>query len=847
MRSPRTRLCLLLSILTLANAIPLLASAASFTDVNASTSYATAIGALKTKGVLTGYSNGMFKPKQTINRAEFLKIALQGRGTTQTSGTPDECFTDVKGQWFATLVCQAKDEGVIEGYPDGLFHPERLISFVEAGKILALGYHQKIRTTSSDWYEPYARALESAKAIPPSIRSLTHLVTRGEMAEMMWRLSQKKTDQPSIGYLNVKYPDTNVNFASDTVQTAKSCEDLSAFAQESTNVNQGGYPMLGVSMAKGHAVAAPMAAGMDRMAETQSNADYSKTNVQVEGVDEGDIVKTDGTRIYTISNKTVHVVQAQPATAMKKLATIDYTNQQFTPSDLYVNGSTLVVLGQSWDAEPMPKMIPGMIMRPIRNTQTSMARLYDIADAAHPKEVRTLAFDGSTVSTRLIGSRLLLVVQQPMMYWSMPLNVDVSTLVPQMRDSLTGSTEIPIAPCTAVTILPHVPSPAYLTVASVPLDDRNGEVKRSVILGDGQNVYASLKNLYVATTQWQYNWNAVNPQSSEQTVVYRFALHDGALAFAAQGSVPGHILNQFSMDENADTFRIATTRQTTISNETQQTNDLFVLGMDLQQLGSVTDIAPGESIYAVRFLGDRAYVVTFKSIDPLFVIDTSDAKNPKILGRLSIPGYSNYLHPYDATHLIGFGKDVDESIDKEKIHSNNAVYYTAVQGMKLALFDVSDVSNPKEMSHVVIGNRGTDSPLLTDHKALLFDKERGLMSFPITVMKVPENQKSSDPSGISASPVFQGAYVYGVDLQRGFTLKGTITQYDASTFQKAGQYWYGGPNDIQRILRIGDSLYTVSQGAVQSNGLNSLTKEGRVDFPTSATNSPVEYFSRGLR
>jgi uncharacterized secreted protein with C-terminal beta-propeller domain len=311
---------------------------------------------------------------------------------------------------------------------------------------------------------------------------------------------------------------------------------------------------------------------------------------------------------------------------------------------------------------------------------------------------------------------------------------------------------------------------------------------------------------------------------SETTNIFRFSLADGGVAFASQGTVPGHILNQFSMDEYGETFRIATSvgHLARMANENTSSNNLYVLNRALETVGSIEDIAPGESIYSVRFMGDRTYMVTFKKVDPLFVIDTSDPRNPKILGKLKIPGYSDYLHPYDATHLIGFGKDAVDAAEGD---------FAWYQGMKIALFDVSDVSNPKELYSTVIGDRGTSSPLLSNHKALLFDKTRNLLAFPVTVYELTDAQKSasSRTGNEYGSPVFQGAYVYDLTIAGGFKKLGTITHYaDDSTFMKSGSYWYGGVSDISRILRIQDSLLTVSQDQVKSTSWPGMKEEGSV-------------------
>ncbi len=799
----------------------------AFTDVGGGSQYAAAINDLSAKGVVSGYANGSFQPSQSINRAEFLKIALGAVATPLHSD--GNCFPDVTNQWFAQVVCTAKDAGIVNGYPDGNFHPENKITFAEAGKILSLAYKQDVSALScgQDWYEPYALALESSKAIPPSVAALDKPLTRGEMAEMIWRLTEKKTDQPTKGFLNVKYPDLKINTASDTVQYAKSCQDLRDYTAEQQVAR--GPIMYDKAMGGAVAAPAPMAAQSATNARA-SNHDYSQTNLQVQGVDESDIVKTDGTNVYEVVGQTVRIVQAVPATNMKQLSSIDLTKDNVTPSELYVNGTTLVVLGSKYLPYPGPIPYGGRMMpmyMPIRSSMSDV-RLYDISNASAPKLLRDLSFDGYNVSSRRIGQKLYLVLTQPMFHvWPIADN----QLIPQMQDSAAGSLK-PVTACTNVAILPHVPSPEYLTVAMVPLDNAKGEVKTSVVLGDGQNVYSSLQNLYVATTQWHYSWNPSNPASTETTNLYRFGFTNDGIALQAQGSVPGNVLNQFSMDENGSTFRIATTTGQTWDSSHPSTNNLYILNMDLNVAGKVEDVAKGESIYAVRFIGNRAYMVTFQSVDPLFVIDVSDPRAPKVLGQLNIPGYSNYLEPYDATHLIGFGKDVDASIDADKVHSPGAVYYTAIQGMKVALFDVSDVAHPKQLYTTSIGDRGTDSPVLMNHKALLFEKDRNLLSFPVTVTKMPKTASGTDQSMVNPSTVFQGAYVYTVTLDKGFQLKGTISHYDdPSVFTKSGNYWFGDSHDIQRVIRINDSLVTVSNASVRSNALLDLQSEGKVELP----------------
>jgi uncharacterized secreted protein with C-terminal beta-propeller domain len=810
---------------------------AAFKDVSASAQYKTAIEALQADGVLEGYADNTFKPNATINRAEFIKIVREARGKESAKDGEVECFPDVHKEWFAEYVCEARREGSIVGYPDGLFHPEREINFVEAAKILSITFGVNLQQETDAWYGKYALALESSAAIPTSVKQLDSSLTRGEMAEILWRLTEKKTDQASKSFLNLKHPELRVALGGNDVVTATSCADLRVFATEAQS--NGGQGMGGIMFRDGpeKAVMAPQANSLEDSASgAGGDGDYSQTNVQVAGVDEADIVKTDGTYLYIVSRTkgTVRIVKAVPAATMQQVAEISLADASVTPNDIYVANGTLVVTGTDFnvgiakterDSMMMGKMIaPGYY----GNTRT-FVRMYDVSSPANPKILRTLRIEGNQVSSRLIGKTMYLVTQKGTYWgWDGPIPLDVEkSLLPQINDSAKGGVDRAAAPCNKVMILPRVPSPQYLSVSAIPLSG-TAEIQNSVILGSAQNVYSSLENLYVSAPQWSYVWDSSHPESQEKTRIYRFALSANGAELKAQGDIPGHILNQFSMDEANDTFRVATTTSPMWSNEhSRSTNALYILGMDMKQVGAVTDIAPGESIYSARFLGDRAYMVTFQQVDPFFVIDLKDAKNPKILGALKIPGYSNYLHPYDENHVIGFGKEVDASIDADKVHSDDAVYYTAIQGMKVSIFDVTDVSNPKEQWKTVIGDRGTESPLLNDHKALLFDKDRGLLAFPITVTKRPDGSEKSADGNV----VFQGAYVYDISLSKGLTLKGTIShEDDPSVYLKGGMYWYGGEKDISRIVRIGDSLLTVSESQVRSNALSTLQQQGKAEL-----------------
>ena len=185
---------------------------------------------------------------------------------------------------------------------------------------------------------------------------------------------------------------------------------------------------------------------------------------------------------------------------------------------------------------------------------------------------------------------------------------------------------------------------------------------------------------------------------------------------------------------------------------------------------------------------------------------------------MKIPGYSDYLHPYDENHIIGFGKETMEIVHKD---SGGKITGTAVidTGMKMALFDVSDVHNPVEKFKEIIGGRGTSSDLLYNHKALLFNREKNLLAFPVTVM---ESQSSTGTVPDYGVFTFQGACVYNLDLKDGFQLKGRITHLTAEDYLKAGRYHYDSSKQVGRIIYIRDVLYTLSQEIIKANDMNNL-------------------------
>lgn len=571
--------------------------------------------------------------------------------------------------------------------------------------------------------------------------------------------------------------------------------------------------------------AAPQAAGAG-----DSGRDYSETNIQVEGVDEADIIKTDGDYIYTIAQGNLVIIEAYPARNANILSTTKLDD--FSPRELFIHKNRLLIFGSTnYRFENQQGKPVGEIMPYPRYVNVMSVKLFDISDREDPILLKIVDFEGSYLTSRKIGSNAYFVVNSyPHYYRDRPPCEEIIPLYWETKANEKPKLEDmePIARCVDIGYIEPIQASNFITIASISMTDEDKDVEKEVIVGSGQNVYASLENLYIAQTSWpRYNaLGRLKEDAVQKTVITKFALDDGEIGYMGTGDVKGHILNQFSMDEYDNHFRIATTISGYSNNQDTSTNNMYVLDEDLNVVGELEGIAPGESIYSVRFMGKRGYMVTFRHIDPLFVIDLSDPENPEVLGKLKIPGYSDYLHPYDETHLIGIGKEVDASIDADKVHTEGAVYYTAIQGVKLAIFDVSDVENPIEMYKEVIGDRGTESPATSDHKAFLFDKDRELLIIPMTVAELKPGQAKN----MQGEYTFQGAYVYDINLKDGFDLRGRVTHYDDDEAFKKSGYYFRGDSSIKRSLYIEDVLYTLSNNRLQLNDLDDLERLKVLEF-----------------
>ncbi|RMD65533.1 hypothetical protein D6817_05860, partial [Candidatus Pacearchaeota archaeon] len=343
-----------------------------------------------------------------------------------------------------------------------------------------------------------------------------------------------------------------------------------------------------------------------------------------------------------------------------------------------------------------------------------------------------------------------------------------------------------------------------------------------------------LRELHKASSAY---WQSVD--NRERTLIHKISINGERIAYIGSGSVPGHLLNQFSMDEHNGYLRVATTAGEVWNGKSK--NNVYVLDQNLEIVGSLEDLAQGEKIYSARFVGNRAYLVTFKKVDPFFVIDLSNPREPKVLGYLKIPGFSDYLHPYDENHIIGVGKDTIEASDELK--AQRGLDFAWYQGVKVSLFDVSDVDHPKEIGKVVIGDRGSSTPLSYEHKAFLFDKEKGIIVLPVTVARIDRERYNGEiPPYASGLPVWRGVYVLNVD-ENGLSVRGKISHADTNeelppTQDREAQARYNagyrnlGPM-IMRSLFMDDVLYTISDELIKASDLQTLDEINKIKIPST--------------
>lgn len=453
------------------------------------------------------------------------------------------------------------------------------------------------------------------------------------------------------------------------------------------------------------------------------NVEYSTTNIQVAGVDEDDIVKTDGEHIYAIANNTVFILKAYPPKEARILSKITF-KENINPVGIFIssNGGKIAVLGSKYYG-----LIPRFTPYYAENIFTTIY-VYDISDKTKPTLERNFTITGRYFGSRMVDEYIYVVVGQPAY-----LIYDTVILPKVYKDR-----EIREIRPEQIYHFPNASDRSYIftSIAAINIVNRREEPNvLTFIMGETGSLYASKKNLYITFHD-----------KPNQTSILKVRIDRNQLKFEAKGTVFGTVINQFSMDEYEGYFRIATT----IWKNGETWNNIYVLDEKMNIIGNLTNIAIGEAIDSARFMGDRCYLATSVAWrDPFFVIDLKDPKAPKVLGYLKIPGFTRYLHPYDENYVIGIGRD----------ENNN---------LRISIFDVSNTANPIEVSSYVIKGEWVDTLVLSDHKAFLFDKQKEIMAMPISII-----------DGLR----WQGAYIFRITSDHRISLNGRVSHQEESSRQ----------------------------------------------------------------
>ncbi len=530
----------------------------------------------------------------------------------------------------------------------------------------------------------------------------------------------------------------------------------------------------------------------DAQAEKTAGEEYSKTNIQVEGIDEADIVKTDGKNLYVAANKTVYIVSADGADmALRSKIALDGNRYV---SELYADGERLIVIGQRYeeggDVHIMEKKLAArsIMVYPYNNKSRVFVFVYDVSAPESPVKIRELEIEGNLSTSRKNGD-FLYVVANKSLYSTDVSNAAEGDIMPLYKDG-ENAEEQPVG-IDKVICPPVVSYPTYATIAALDLSDPGKDAAVESILGANQELYMNADSLYLTRSEYL--------EGGSQTVITRFSIDGTKIGYSASGVVSGLMENQFWMDESDGYLRVATT-------DTEDGNNLFVLDGGLNPVGSITGIAKGERIYSVRFIGDKGYIVTFRTIDPLFAIDLSDPSHPAVKGELKIPGFSDYLHPVGENLLLGIGYDTKETYVRDE-NGRETVVGVYQGGIKLSLFDVSDMAKPVEKDTLVLGGQGSFADAMENHKAIMTDPANGLIGFDASLYDDKDRAQS-----------FSGALLIKAG-EDGLSEKGRIEAKQGEA-EAPGDMAY-----IRRLVYIGDTLYYLQDGRVRAFDYETLAEK----------------------
>ena len=485
------------------------------------------------------------------------------------------------------------------------------------------------------------------------------------------------------------------------------------------------------------------------------SSDYSQTYRQVDEVDEADIIKTDGEYIYHVTGyQEIEICRAENGKT-EKVASISKFKDDIEIDNLYLADDRLIAVGSDYS----------------RDDDVTLVIAYDVSDPAKPKELGHFEQTGYLTSSRLVDGVVYLVTED---------YARKDHIVPLVSNK----GELEKMDVKDICAFPKPDVTSYIVVSSI--DFKTGEKidsQTKAVLGASGDIYCNTENLYVASTDYS--------GSTVATRLVRTALDNGKLQFCSSGKVHGSIIGQFAMDEKDGYLRIATTAD----KNGKDVNNLYVLDGDLNEVGSVTGFARDEHIEAVRFIGDRAYIITYEQIDPLFILDLSDPADPKIDGEVEITGFSTLLVPVSDTKLVGIGYGTKD----------NGSGGEMADGLKIALFDISNPSKPEVVDAKQFPD--FDSEAQYDHHALLQNAKKGYLAIPYSVME--ELDFGDDMVIEDAEVEDEAAPEEGETSPEKDKVSGGVLVFTADNQIKVIKNYENKEESVRRCIYIGDYIYAL--------------------------------------
>ena len=594
----------------------------------------------------------------------------------------------------------------------------------------------------------------------------------------LWLKGNPSSDQAATGdtagdVLSKTGKDTAL-FEVTGIKTAESYEAVYDYLQTANEARQAKYGR----MDSGRDMAAGATAELAVTADSATgNSGYYDTNVREEGVGEADVVKTDGKRIYTKVGQTIKIAGIEQDTIVS-LGEVPI-EQDMYDAEFFVSGDRLIItytMTEVVDQVTEEGEIYGGYYR-----EYAVAETFDVSSPAEPKSLGKVTQSGGYNTLRVVGDYVYLFSD----FYADTYNLerdDISTYIPAVQGKSLNCEDI---------LMPEISDGnAYTIVTSFSIDDPGEKVDSKAIFGSGGMCYVSGNNIYICEADY-----GTEDLEVTSTCIRKVSYNDGILEAVGQTRIEGTLNDSFSIDEYEGNLRLVTTKRygndneimlfddsavstdsSAFADERRNTNTLYILDENLNELSRIEDLAPDESVYSARFMGNTGYFVTYRQMDPLFSVDLTDPANPQIIGSLKIPGFSEYLHPYGDGLLLGIGMDTDDT-------------GTTTNGVKLSMFDISDPSDVQEVQKFVLENTYS-MDVAYNYKAALVDVGKNLIGF-------------------AAYGDEQVYYVFSYD-ENGFNL----------LFERNLTGMYNNP----RMLYSGDKIYLVAGNVIESYRFGTFEK-----------------------